>query len=112
MRQAGVMAAACLYALDNHVERLADDHANAQLLATRAGDIPGIAIEPVQTNMVFIDVAGTGLTAAEINARLGLHGIRMSIQGPTRLRAVTHLGVDSHAIEACAAALLRVATQG
>ena len=109
MRQAGVLAAACLYALDNHVERLMVDHDNARLLAARLGEITGIAVEAVHTNMVFIDVAGTGLTAAEFNERLRPHGIRTSAQGPTRLRAVTHLDIRRGDVETCAAAFRSIA---
>lgn len=105
MRQAGMFAAACIHALDHHVERLADDHANARLLAHLLGAIDGLRVMPVETNMVFVDVADTGLTADEFNARLAEFGIRMSIQGGTVLRAVTHLGVDRDAIETTAAAI-------
>lgn len=109
MRQAGILAAACLYALDNHVERLTDDHDNASLLATRLSGIEGIAVEPVHTNMVFVNVAGTGQTAAQFNERLRAHGIRMSAQGPARLRAVTHLDIQRSDIETCAAACRSIA---
>lgn len=98
MRQAGFMAAACLHALDHHVARLAEDHANARLLAEQLTAIAGLTVEPVETNMVYIDVAGIGLTAQGFNARLLQHDIRMSIQGLTRLRAVTHLDISSDAI--------------
>lgn len=98
MRQAGFMAAACLHALDHHVARLAEDHANAQLLAAQLAAIKGLTVEPVETNMVYVDVAGIGLTAQGFNTRLLQHDIRMSIQGPTRLRAVTHLDISSDAI--------------
>lgn len=109
MRQAGVLAAACLYALDHHVGRLTDDHENACLLATLLSDIDGIAVEPVHTNMVFVNVAGTGLTAAQFNERLAPHGIRLSAQGATRLRAVTHLDIGRGDVEACADAIRRIA---
>ena len=60
MRQAGIIAAACLYALDHHVERLAEDHANARRLAEGLAEIPGIELDPatVETNIVWFDVAG------------------------------------------------------
>ena len=62
MRQAGIVAAAGVYALENNVERLAEDHANARLLADRLAAVPGIVVEPeaVETNIVFFDVKGTG----------------------------------------------------
>lgn len=104
MRQAGVLAAACLYALDNHWARIAEDHENARLLAASLSQVRGLTVEPVETNMVFIDVAATGLTAAEFNERLIAQGVRMSVQGATRLRAVTHLDVRREAIAACVAA--------
>lgn len=93
MRQAGILAAACLYALDNNVDRLAEDHENAALLSREVSGIKGIVAQPSETNMVFFDVAGTGLTAAEFNARLRPHGLRTSPQVGTQVRAVTHLDV-------------------
>lgn len=110
MRQAGMMAAACLHALDHHVDRLQDDHANARRLAQALALIPGLRVEPVQTNMVFCDVSALGLSAAEFNQRLRPHGVRMSTQGPSRLRAVTHLDVSAADIDAVAAAAAAVAS--
>ncbi len=98
MRQAGILAAACLHALDYHVDRLAEDHENAQLLARELAALDGITVEPVDTNIVFFDVSGSGLSAAEFNARLLPHGLRAGIHGPTRLRAVTHLDVSREAV--------------
>ncbi|MGE4242128.1 threonine aldolase family protein [Ramlibacter sp.] len=109
MRQAGVLAAACLHALDHHVERLAEDHANARELARLLADVEGIAVEPVETNMVFIDVAATGLSAQAFNDALAPDGIRMSPQGATRLRAVTHLDIRVDDVIACARAVRRIA---
>ena len=57
MRQSGVLAAAALYALDHHVERLADDHANARRLAEGLQGLPGVSVAPPQTNIVFVDLA-------------------------------------------------------
>lgn len=101
MRQGGIVAAACDYALDHHVARLADDHANARRLALALQDMPGIAIDAgeVETNLVYFDVAGLGLDAADFVERLGRHGVRMSEMGLSRVRAVTHLDVDAEAIE-------------
>ena len=100
MRQAGVAAAACLHALEHHVERLAEDHANARRLAEGLAALPGICLPygAPQTNIVFVDVAGTGLTAAEFVARCAAAGVRMVPAGG-RVRAVTHLDVDRAAIE-------------
>jgi threonine aldolase len=106
MRQAGIIAAAGIYALEHNVERLAEDHANARRLAEGLADIPGISldVERVQTNMVFFDVAGAGLTAAQFDAAMQAHGVRFSLPGRTLLRAVTHLDVDAAGIEHALAA--------
>ena len=66
LRQAGVCAAACIYALDHNIERLAEDHANAKALARGLAQIPGITVEEPETNLVFFDISGTGLTADEL----------------------------------------------
>lgn len=89
MRQAGGLAAAGLYALDHQVERLAEDHANAEALGRGLAEL-GYSIEPVQTNMVYV---GIGEQAAELGAHLAKHGIRVS--PAARLRLVTHLDVKS-----------------
>jgi len=101
MRQAGVIAAAGLYALDHNVDRLAQDHTNAKILARGLAEVPGIAIdvEHVQTNIVFFDVAGTGLTAKEAAQRLLASGVRMGATGRTSIRAVTHLDVSQADVE-------------
>lgn len=99
MRQAGIIAAGALYALEHHVERLAEDHANAQTLAGGLAQIDGLTVEPVETNIVFFDVAGLGLTAEGFNQATMALGLRFSDSGPTRLRAVTHLDVSSAQIE-------------
>jgi threonine aldolase len=101
MRQSGIIAAACEHALDHHVARLADDHANARRLAEGLARLPGIAIDVagVETNLVYFDVAATGLDAATFVAGLGEHGVRMTEMGATRVRAVTHLDVDAASIE-------------
>ena len=107
MRQAGILAAAGLYALEHHLERLADDHANARLFAERIADTPGIAVDPasVQTNMVYFDVAGTGLTAAAVSRALAAQGILIGAVDETSLRAVTHLDVGRADVDAAASAL-------
>ncbi|MBU6270748.1 MAG: PLP-dependent transferase [Betaproteobacteria bacterium] len=96
MRQSGMLAAAALHALDHHVERLADDHANARLLAVALAELPGVRIDPatVQTNLVYFDVTGTGLSSDRVVAELGIRGVRMGAFGPDRIRAVTHLDVN------------------
>ncbi len=100
MRQAGVLAAAALYALDHHVNRLAEDHANAQRLAEGIRKIPQLQLDPdqVDTNMVFFNVDPAWGTAAQLSAVLGQQGLLMLPTGPQTLRAVTHLDVDHHAV--------------
>jgi threonine aldolase len=101
MRQAGIVAAAGLYALDNHVDRLADDHANARRLAeglVEAG-LP-VELEQVETNFVLLDVGAMGLGADDAVARLRAGGVLLSF-GSRRdvLRAVTHLDVSPEDID-------------
>jgi threonine aldolase len=95
MRQAGIIAAACLYALDHHVERLVDDHANARHLAEGLAEVPGIDLDPatVETNIVWFDVRGP-MSAGDVAAALKEQGVLIGGFGPTRMRAVTHLDVD------------------
>jgi threonine aldolase len=99
MRQAGIVAAAGVYALDHHVERLADDHARAKRLAVGLAEA-GLTVDSdrVETNFVQVDVAP--LTPAEAIARLAEHGVGLSATiHPTLLRAVTHLDVDDDDID-------------
>ena len=99
MRQAGICAAACLYALDHNVDRLAEDHDNAQALAHGLAQVPGLTVEEPETNLVFFDTRGTGLTADALAERVRQLGIKVSTVGPYRMRACTHLDVDAAAIE-------------
>ncbi len=111
MRQAGVIASAGVYALRHHVDRLADDHANARLLATELAKIEGLVVHPehVETNIVLFDVSATGLTAAEFGARtIEEHGVRVSVFGPTTVRVVTHLDVTAEQIPAAVKAIAEV----
>jgi threonine aldolase len=94
MRQAGVCAAACLYALDHNTDRLADDHANARILARGLAQIPGLVVEEPETNLVFFDTRGAGLTADALAQRVRQAGVMVSTVGPYRVRACTHLDVD------------------
>jgi threonine aldolase len=102
MRQAGIVAAAGLYALDHHVERLTDDHENARVLAEGLAELDGVELDPgvVETNIVVFDVPD----AAEFCAALEREGVRMSALGSQRVRAVTHLDVDRAGIERAVAA--------
>ena len=101
LRQAGFLAAAGLHALDHHVERLADDHANAKRFGEIVAQCPGVHLTPpkIETNLVFVDVAETGLRAAAICEQLEERGVNIGAMGATRLRAVTHLDVDRAQIE-------------
>jgi len=107
MRQAGVIAAAALYALDHHVERLADDHAHAQLLARAVEETAGLSLEsgPVETNLVWIAVDPALGTAPEVATRLRAEGVLVSPLGPQVLRACTHLDVSGPEVEYAAQAI-------
>ena len=96
MRQAGVLAAAALYALDHNVERLAQDHDNARLLAEKLQDVPGLDVDArtVETNIVMIGVAKSGRHAEHWSAQLRENGVRVVALDATTLRAVTHLDVS------------------
>lgn len=109
LRQAGILAAAGVYALDHHVDRLCEDHANARRFAELIADCPGIKVEPtvIPSNMVYIDVSATGLSSAELNQKLEAQGVRLSAIDASRLRAVTHLDVSREQIEEGASVLRR-----
>jgi threonine aldolase len=106
LRQSGILAAGCLYALDHNVDRLAEDHANARLLADGLSGLPGIEIDPeeVETNIVIFGVADAPTLAERLAEEVDVMAI-----GPERMRAVTHLDVDraqiERAVEAIGAAL-------
>jgi threonine aldolase len=100
MRQSGIIAAAGLYALEHHVDRLAEDHVHARRLAEGLAGLPGIAISPgeVETNIVFFELTGA-LDAPTAVARLLERGVRMGAVAPRMVRAVTHLDVSADGIE-------------
>jgi threonine aldolase len=106
LRQSGIVAAAGLYALDNNVERLAEDHANARLLADGLAELPAVAIDPakVDTNIVIFDVEDAPGRAAELRAA----GVDIGALGPRRMRAVTHLDVVRAGIVRALDAMRRV----
>ena len=108
MRQAGICAAACTYALEHNIERLAEDHANARVLARDLAQIPGIAVEAPETNLVFFDTQGTGLSASALADRLRGLGVSISTVGAYRMRACTHLDVDAEGIATAVAAIQAV----
>lgn len=101
LRQGGICAAACLYALDHNVDRLAEDHANAKALARGMNALPGLRVEEEpETNLIFFDTTATGMTAAEFAARLLRHGIQVSTGGaPYRGRACLHLDIGRAQVE-------------
>ncbi len=111
MRQAGIIAAACLHALDHHVDRLAEDHANARRLAEGLAEMAGVILDPasIETNLVFFDLAPSAPPAPELAARLLERGIRIGAMDERRMRAVTHLDIAAadidRALEAMAAVL-------
>lgn len=96
MRQAGILAAAGLIALEKTPARLPEDHANARFLAEGLARLPGVAVDPsaVATNIVVFTVASTGKTSAEISRKLKDHGVLLNGISPTAMRAVTHYDVS------------------
>lgn len=104
MRQAGIIAAGALYALENNVERLAEDQANAQLLAEAIRQCEPLALEPdtIDTNIVIFRVAESYGTAQQLTDALQEHGVLMLPFGPQQIRAVTHLDVSRRDIERAA----------
>ncbi len=107
MRQAGILAAAGIVALETMVERLAEDHANARILAEGIGEIPGLEIDlsTVQTNIVIFRVAKDGLTPHELVRRLLARGVKMIPFGDGDIRAVTHYGITEQDVKEALVAL-------
>jgi len=99
LRQGGICAAACTYALDHNIDRLAEDHANARILARGLAQIPGLVVEEPETNLVFFDTRGAGATADELASRIRWDGVQVSTVGKYRVRACTHLDVDQAGVE-------------
>lgn len=110
MRQAGVIASAALHALEHHVDRLADDHENAQILARAVEQTEGLRIESgkVETNLVWIAVDPKLGKAADVVARLKPEGVLLSALGPQVLRACTHLDVSRAEVEEAAERIRRL----
>ncbi len=105
MRQGGICAAACLYALDHNIDRLADDHEHALILARGLAQIQGLSVELPETNLVFFDTEAAGLTAQELAARVRAAGVLISVMGKYRARACTHLDVTALQVMEAAAAI-------
>jgi threonine aldolase len=114
MRQCGVIAAAGIVALEEMVDRLADDHANARRLAEGIANVPGIAIdlETVQTDIVYFDVVSERVSATQLVAALSKHPILMLSLGPGRIRAVTHYGIEAADIEETIVAIREIMEHG
>jgi threonine aldolase len=110
MRQAGVLAAAGIVALNEMVERLAEDHTNARKLAEGLAGIPGLELDPgrFKTNIVYFDISREGLNAADLVGRLASEGVRMLASGARRIRAVTHYEVTAKDIEYALDLIVRV----
>jgi threonine aldolase len=96
MRQSGIVAAGCLYALDHNIDRLADDHRHARQIAETLAACPGVEIDlpSVQTNILYFDVKRDDLTAPQLCERLKPHGIMAGARSDTNIRFVTHLDVS------------------
>lgn len=110
MRQAGIIAAAAIYALDHNIERLAEDHANAKRLAGAIAEMPGLSINPadVATNMVYFDIAPSIGTGVEFRDRLRAEGVWSFTNGPQQIRFVTHLDVNAAGVERAIAVMRRL----
>lgn len=109
MRQAGVIAAAGIVALETMVDRLAEDHVNAMRLATLLADVPGLRIDPaeVETNMMYVDHGDIGLSTGDFVALLERHGVLVSDRPPRHIRLVTHRHHDAAVIEEAARRIRR-----
>ena len=98
MRQAGICAAACVHALDHHVDRLAEDHANARALARGLSQIAGMQVQQPETNLVFFKPAGAGVAGDKMVAELRKRGVLLAMMDG-RIRACTHLDVTAAMME-------------
>jgi threonine aldolase len=106
MRQVGVIAAAGIVALEQMVDRLAEDHANARALAAGLAELPGVSVEDVsvRTDIVYFNVIRADMDAAQLAARLSEQGVHMMPLGPRRVRAVTNYHVTAADIESAVVA--------
>ncbi len=108
LRQGGIAAAGCLHALDHHVDRLADDHANARALARGLAQVAGLDVQQPETNLVYIGTNGAGLTPSKLQSELRTRGILVSLLGG-RVRACTHLDVTAAMVEETISAAREIA---
>jgi threonine aldolase len=107
LRQSGIIAAGALFGLDNHRDRLGDDHANARRFAAALEGVEGIRVVAPDTNIVMIDLSAP-LTAPDVARRAEADGLRIAVWSPTRLRVVTHLDASTDDVDQAAAILCRV----
>ena len=114
MRQAGVLAAAGIVALDEMIDRIREDHDHAACLAQGIEQIDGLSIDParVHTNIVYFDVPRDNLSAGELVKRLDDRGVKMLSVGPRRIRAVTHYGIATEDIDHALAVMAKVMSSG
>jgi len=100
MRQAGIIAAAGIVALETMVDRLQEDHTNARLLADGIADLPGIILDPesIKTNIIYFDMDDAAMESADFLAALSTKGIQFFDTGPRRFRMVTHYGITAEDI--------------
>jgi threonine aldolase len=112
MRQAGILAAAGLYALHHHLERLPEDHRRAARLARLAAAVPGLLAREPETNIVMIDLQDGAPSVPDLLARLEARGVRMTPYGPRRVRAILHLDVGDEMVERAGAALAEAVGAG
>jgi threonine aldolase len=114
LRQVGIIAGGAIYALENHVERLADDHANARTFAAAISKIDGISVDldGVESNLVFFDVDAEVGDASQLSSALRERGVRIGAMGPQTLRACTHLDVDEAGVVRAADAIAECVQSG
>jgi threonine aldolase len=110
MRQAGIIAAAALYALEHHVERLKEDHEHAKILANALSELPGVAINPdhVETNIIVFDISPSGLEVKQVQDALKERGVLVIPFGKKRFRAVAHLDISREDIDRAVSAFKEV----
>ncbi len=109
LRQGGICAAACLYALDHNIDRLAEDHENAKALARGLAQVPGFRVRMPETNLVYIDTSESGMDATELARRAANEGVLISVMGPHKARACTHLDVSAAQVDDAAAVIRAIA---
>jgi threonine aldolase len=104
MRQAGILAAAGIYALDHNISRLKEDHAKAKFLATELSKVPSFSIdmESVQTNIIIIDLQKSGKRPEEVLSQLREKGVLLTVGNYMGIRAVTHMDVSMEDVQRAA----------